>query len=236
MPELFTKEDLKIDIEKVPISEVFNGDCMNFMAKFPDKFFELAIVDPPYGIGDWTTQAAVYVDRFGNKKIKKSEKMKPVTWNNSIPKNDYFIELNRVSSKTIIWGANYYNSFEGGGAVIWYKGKGNPVFSSCEIASISHQKRVDYCHIDWQSGFSRQKKEDVIHQCQKPVALYMWLLRNYAKEGDKILDTHMGSQSSRIACYKLGFDYYGSELDEDYFKAGCTRFEKEIKFTKFKII
>ena len=133
----------------------------------------------------------------------------------------------RVSRNQIIWGANYYNSFtKDGGCLVWHKGNINPVFSQCEIASLSFQKRVDYCHIDWQAGFARKKEGETIHPCQKPIALYKWLLTKYAKPGDKILDTHLGSGSSRIAAHDLGFDFYGTELDHDYFQASCERFNK----------
>lgn len=188
---------------------------MDFMAKFPDKFFELAIVDPPYGIGN-------FVQTTGN--IRGAA----VGWNDNIPPKEYFTELSRVSVNQIIWGANYYNCFNGrGGGIVWNKRVPRESnMSVCEIASYSRLARVDYVDLKWQNI---NRGETMIHPCQKPVALYSWLLRNYAKEGDKILDTHMGSQSSRIAAWKLGFDYWGSELDEEYFKAGCDRFEKESK-------
>lgn len=198
----------------MPISEVFNIDCLEAMREMPDNHFSLACVDPPYGIGDFSQSDAV---DFGK-----------VTWNETIPTEDYFAELRRVSKKRIIWGANYYNCFEDGcGAVIWYKNIGHPNMSHCEIASVSGQQKVDYIHINWSGGI-RSLQNDYCHPCQKPVALYKWLLSNYAKPGDIILDTHLGSQSSRIAAWDLGFDFTGFELDEDYYKAGCERFERHI--------
>jgi len=192
------------------ISETYNIDCMEYMATCKDKQFDLAIVDPPYGIGNWVQQT-------GNKRGGKVE------WNNSTPNKIYFEELKRVSKEQIIWGANYYNCFNDlGGAIIWDKNQPNPKFSKCEIASYSRLKRVDYVKIAW-DPFSRN--EIIIHECQKPVQLYKWILKNYAKPGDTILDTHLGSQSSRIACYEGGFDFVGCELDPEYFNAGCKRFE-----------
>jgi site-specific DNA-methyltransferase (adenine-specific) len=201
---------------------VHNCDCMEFMKNIPDKYYELAIVDPPYGIGDFTSDVGVYK----NRKEKSVKKYGKVNWNNSIPDNKYFKEIYRISKNQIIWGANYFNCFsQRGGSVIWYKGKINPVFSQCEIASLSFQKRVDYVHIDWQSGFARNKEGETIHPCQKPVELYLWLLKNYIKPGDKIFDSHVGSGSSRCACYELGFDFEGCELDVDYWKAQEERFK-----------
>ena len=202
---------------------LYNSDCMEYMATLPDKAFDLAIVDPPYGIGDWTTGESVTF-KNGKKIVTPNGKFKNVTWNDSIPNEKYFEEVIRVSERQIIWGANYYNCFDNlGGSVVWHKGNINPVFSQCEIASLSFQKRVDYIHIDWQAGFARKKEGETIHPCQKPVKLYEWLLTNYAKPGDRILDTHLGSMSSAIACNNLGYEMVGCELDEDYFKSGCER-------------
>ena len=205
--------------------EYYNEDCMIGMARYPDKHFELAIVDPPYGIGNFNM-------KNGGSATKKRNRVTDgdyldVTWNDYIPEKEYFEELVRVSKNRIIWGANYYNCFDQcGGAVVWYKKIGHPNLSDCEIASVSFQKKVDFVHIDWQSGFYRTLKEGkVVHPCQKPVALYKWLLSNYAKPGDKILDTHVGSASSLIACHDMGFDAVGFELDPDYYKASKQRLE-----------
>jgi site-specific DNA-methyltransferase (adenine-specific) len=191
---------------------------MEAMKAMPDKAYELAIVDPPYGIGNFVPQ-----------NISKQGKQagKEVCWNNDTPNNKYFSEITRVAKTQIIWGANYYNCFnKDGGAIVWHKGNINPIFSQCEIASISSQKRVDYIFINWQSGFHRNNIENVIHPCQKPVALYQWLLKNYAKPGDKILDTHGGSCSSAIACDIMGYDCDIWEIDADYYKAAVERFER----------
>ena len=205
------------------MNDFFNEDCMIGMKRYPDKYFELAIVDPPYGIGKFTNE--FHTDpKYGKIKNKKkySDNYK---WNDKIPSKKYFNELKRISKNQIIWGANYYNCFENGGSLIWYKGNQTKTISHCEIASLSFQKKVDYININWQSGFFRKTKEDIIHPCQKPVQLYRWLLKNYAKKGDKILDTHVGSASSLIACIDMGFEYGGFELDKDYYKAACKRIE-----------
>ena len=182
--------------------------CMEYMKDIPDKHFDLAIVDPPYGIGDFS----------------QSDSTEKVIWNNNIPDGEYFIELIRISKKRIIWGANYYNCFENGnGAVIWYKNIGHPSMSHCEIASVSGQKKVDYIHINWSGGI-RKQQNDFCHPCQKPVALYKWLLTNYAKPGQTIFDSHVGSGSSRIACHDMGFDFIGCELDPDYWQAQEDRY------------
>lgn len=198
-------------------------DCMTFMATLPDKAFELACVDPPYGIGNFNM-------KNGGSKTKKTNREKlgtylNVAWNDSAPDDNYFNEIKRVSKEQIIWGANYYNCFsDNGAAVVWYKKIGHPNLSDCEIASVSWGKKVDFVHIDWQSGFSRVQREgQVIHPCQKPVKLYEWLLTNYAKPGDRILDTHLGSGSSAIAANNLGFEFVGVELDGDYFRGACNR-------------
>jgi len=197
--------------------KLYNADCMEVMKTFKDKQFDLAIVDPPYGIGNFSpTGGSVGTSCKGNEWN--------IKWNNSIPEKMYFQELLRISTNQIIWGANYYNCFtKKGGAVVWDKGEANPIFSRCEIASLSFQKRVDYIFINWQSGFYRKRIEKVIHPCQKPVALYKWLLHNYAKEGDKILDTHFGSLSIGIACNDMGFELTAIELDKNYYEAGKKR-------------
>lgn len=203
-----------------PVSEVYNEDCMLGMARYPDKYFDLAIVDPPYGVGNFTQS---------DRKTKYGD----YGWNSNIPTPKYFQELIRVSKRRIIWGANYYNCFgEDGGAVIWNKHNPHPSMSRCEIASLSFQKKVDYISIP-HYGFVGS--HDSFHPCGKPVNLYKHLIKNYAKTGDKVLDTHLGSGSSRIAAYKLGFDFYGWEIDEFYFTEQEKRFKQEIAQPLFEI-
>tara|TARA_R100000734_G_scaffold10328_1_gene7791 strand:+ start:17035 stop:17616 length:582 start_codon:yes stop_codon:yes gene_type:complete len=185
---------------------------MQLMSRYEDNYFDLAIVDPPYGIGNWVQQG-------GNIRGKKVE------WNDKIPNKKYFNELERVSKEQIIWGANYYNCFNNkGGAIIWDKKNPNPKFSKCEIASYSRLKRVDYICIE-HYGFVCSDDYN-IHPCQKPVKLYEWLLMNYAKKGYKILDTHLGGGSIAIACHNLGFDLTACELDKEYYNAAIKRIEQ----------
>ena len=195
----------------------YNMDCMEYMKTLPDKAFELCICDPPYGIGDTFINYS-----SGNVKGKLERQHKKLEWDNTIPDKTYFNELTRVSQRQIIWGANYFNCFDDGGAVVWYKNRGGNTLSQCEIASVSGQKKIDYVPIQILTGFV--SNEIRIHPTQKPVALYEWLLAHYAKQGDRILDTHLGSGSSRIAAYNLGFDFVGCEIDKDYFDAQETRF------------
>jgi site-specific DNA-methyltransferase (adenine-specific) len=218
----------------MPISEVYNEDCMIMMRRYPNKFFDLAIVDPPYGIGVSSHST------FGNpdiiaknsflKKLVKPSNYKISNWDSSAPDEHYFNELKRVSIKQIIWGVNYFDGFGlKGGRLFWDKeGTGN--YSRGELAYLSFVNRVEYFKYRW-CGMLQEKmgddKEDRIHQTQKPVQLYKWCLKNYAKTGDKILDTHMGSQSSRIAAHRMGFDYYGCEIDKEYFEKGNKRFKEQ---------
>ena len=205
-------------------------DCTKALVKYPDNYFDLACVDPPYGIGKFTCEAST--DNNGKRRQNNKKKFSDdYEWNQTIPDDEYFKELIRVSKKRIIWGSNYYPIVDGtGGSLVWYKGEMTKTISACEIASVSFQTKVDYVHINWQSGFYRTIKEgEQIHPCQKPVKLYEWLLMNYAKEGDKILDTHLGSGSIAIACHNLGFDLTGYEIDKEYFEAAKARLEEHQK-------
>ena len=196
--------------------EIYNEDCMPALAKMQENEFELAIVDPPYGIGD------VFIPiSTGAKPCKIERKHKVMEWDNVKPKDEYFLKLKNASNKQIIWGANYFNCFNTGGALVWYKNNGAPTLSQCEIASLSFKNSVDYVYIQVLGGFVQKIKP--IHPTQKPVALYKWILKNYAKENDRILDTHLGSGSIAIACWEMGFDLVGYELDKDYFDATCKR-------------
>jgi site-specific DNA-methyltransferase (adenine-specific) len=197
---------------------VYNKDCIEGMKEYPDKWFDLSIVDPPYGIGDVFIPVST-----GAKPCKIERTHKVMDWDNEIPTPEYFTELKRVSKNQIIWGANYFNCFDKGGALIWYKNNGAPTLSQCEIASLSFKKSVDYVFIQVLGGFVQKDKP--IHPTQKPIKLYDWLLKNYAKEGDKILDTHVGSGSSRIAAHKGKFDFTGFEIDADYWQAQEKRYK-----------
>lgn len=203
----------------MPESIALKIDCMEYMKTLPAKYFDLAVVDPPYGIGD-------FIQGVGRNK--KSINW-VVNWNDSIPSEKYFRELRRVSENRIIWGANYYNCFDGlRGAIIWNKFVTHPDMSKAEIASVSHYKKVEIVNIEW-NGFIKSEKEKGIHPCQKPIALYSWIFKKYAKPNDKIFDSHLGSGSSRIAAHKAGLDFVGCEIDEDYFNAQEKRFADYLK-------
>jgi len=199
----------------MPISEVYLEDNMVGMSRYPDGFFELAIVDPPYGIDAGNMQ----MGKGLNQKWTKGK-----DWDNEIPTAEYFVELKRVSKKQIIWGGNYFDLPKTGGWIYWNKMRGKDVsFSDGELAwtnFLTTIKQVD-CRYDGFIGADANR----IHPTQKPVKLYYKVLHKFAEKEMKILDTHMGSQSSRIAAYDMGFDYYGWEIDADYFRDGCQRFE-----------
>lgn len=195
----------------------YNMDCMDGMKQFPDNFFDLAIVDPPYGLGIDGQKESISKNPKHNRKqhIRKS-------WDSSIPDKDYFYELFRVSKNQIIFGANYFVKYLNTGTkgwIVWDKGQHGLTMSDCELAfsSFNCPTRVKIINR------VELLNEGTIHPTQKPIKLYEWLLNNYAKPGDKILDTHVGSASSLIACHKLGFEYVGFELDTDYFKAALDR-------------
>ena len=208
------------------MTEAYLGDCMGAMAQMRDNEFDLAIVDPPYGIGNFSMETGGGISNPHTQK--KVNYKSNIDWNNDIPTQKYFTELLRVSDKQVIWGANYYNCFSGlGGALVWYKNTGHKNLSQCEIASLSFQKKVDYLEHKKPNGFI--KHIEYIHPCEKPIYLYKWLLKNYAKEGDSILDTHLGSGSSRIAAHDMGFDFTGYEIDKDYFDASVKRFDNHIR-------
>lgn len=201
--------------------ELLNMDCMDYMCDQPDKAFQLAIVDPPYGIGVSGQKERIQ----GKKSDRKHHEEKG--WDRSIPNKKYFEELKRTSKNQIIWGGNYFVEHlnEGHkGWMVWDKGQHGLTMSDCELAysSFDSPTRVftqNRCILKIEGG--------TIHPTQKPVKLYNWLLANYAKEGDRILDTHLGSGSSAIAAHYGGFEFVGMELDEDYYKAACERFERE---------
>ena len=184
-------------------------DCMEAMKEIPDKYFDLAIVDPPYGIS--ITDSG----RLG--KYNKNDNR----WDDYVPTDEYFKELFRVSKNQIIWGGNYFVLPATRCYVIWDKKQPEGLsFAMSEFAWTSFDRSA--------KTFYRSPMQDKnrFHPTQKPVALYEWLLNNYAKQGDKILDTHVGSASSLIACHNLGFDYVGFELDTDYYNQATKRLEQ----------
>jgi site-specific DNA-methyltransferase (adenine-specific) len=187
---------------------------MEGMKQFPDKYFELAIVDPPYGI-----------ETRGNAQDRFRMGMQLNTVNDAKPNSEYFRELFRVSKNQIIWGYNHLSDMlpTCREFIFWYKHNPVVTFSDGELAWTSFQKTAVCFDYMYYGGTNTEK--DKIHPTQKPIKLYEWLLTKYAKQGDKILDTHVGSASSLIACHNCGFDYIGFEIDKDYYEAACNRIE-----------
>ncbi len=192
--------------------ELYNRDCLEAMREFEDGAFDLAIVDPPYGIG------------ISNNPVRQKHEKK--AWDNSIPSKEYFYELKRVSKNQIIWGGNYFISYLESSQCFLIWDKKQPFdfsLAMCEFAWTSFSKPAKIF------AKSIHCEKNKIHPTQKPVSLYTWILTNYAKQGDKILDTHLGSGSIAIACHNLGFDLVGFELDDDYFNAASQRLAEHQK-------
>lgn len=208
---------------------LYNMDCMELMKQYPDNHFDLAIVDPPYGI-----DAA---ESFGGEQRKSGNGVAMKTafekknWDSEIPKQEYFDELKRISKNQIIWGANYMTTYlpPSMGWIVWDKDNGTTKFSDCELAYSSFDRALRKFKYMWNGMLQEnmKNKEIRIHPTQKPVQLYEWLLTNYAKQSDKILDTHLGSGSHAIACNNLGFELTACELDADYFEASVKRIKAE---------
>lgn len=197
---------------------------MELMARYPDKYFDLAIVDPPYGIG-FGSFNRTNRDSAGNRF--KADKYKNSDWDKSIPETEYFKELVRVSKNQIVWGGNYFPFlWENGckGFIFWFKRQPVSNFSKGELAWTSFNKPANCFDFAYFGGIEgKTKAESKIHPTQKPIDLYKWLLDEYAKPGDKILDTHLGSGSIAIACHDYGFDLTACELDPDYYQAAMKR-------------
>lgn len=204
--------------------ELLHCDCMEYMAKQPDKAFDLAIVDPPYGINFGLFNRT---KRMANGTRIKADRYKNADWDNGIPSAEYFAELSRIARNSIIWGGNYFDLPPTQGFIFWYKQ--NPVdnFSDGEYAWTSFQRPAKCFNFKYYGSLEgHTSATEKVHPTQKPVKLYEWLLTNYAKPGQRILDTHLGSGSSAIAAHNLGFDFVGMELDKDYHAAACKRFEQ----------
>lgn len=203
------------------LSTVYLMDCIEGMRQFPDKIFDLAVVDPPYGIGASEMQ-------MGKGKNKKWEKGKQ--WDNETPNSEYWNELFRVSKNQIVWGGNYFDLPKTGGWIYWNKMRGKEVsFSDGELAwtnFLTTIKQVD-CRYDGFIGADEIR----IHPTQKPINLYEKLLKKFACDGDLILDTHLGSQSSRIAADKAGLNFVGFEIDREYYDNGNKRFKNFVSQT-----
>lgn len=226
------------------LNKIYNMDCMEGMKQFPDKYFELAIVDPPYFSGP--ERRGYYgrkVSPIGVKRIysPRLEAWKP-------PDEEYFKELIRVSLNQIIWGCNYFDYSFKSGRIVWDKCNGDSSFSDCEIAYCSMHASVRLVSYMWNGMFQgksikdgkvqrgdKGKNEIRIHPTQKPIALYEWLLKKYAKSGDKILSTHGGSCPEMIAAYNLGFDCISFETDPIYYQKACERLEAVKAQVRFEI-
>jgi len=205
--------------------EILNIDNMVYMAGLPDNAFDLAIVDPPYGIGEDGRN-----NHTRNKLAKAKDYRGHSKYDNNIPSAEYFIQLKRVSKNRIIWGGNYFIMHLDATPcfIVWDKNNSGD-FADCELAWTSFETACRKFKYTWNGMLQEDmaNKETRIHPNHKPIKLYKWLLHNYAKEGDKILDTHLGSGSSAIAAHNMGFDFVGCELDTDYYNGACKRFKEQ---------
>lgn len=221
--------------------KIYNADCMDYLKTFKDNEFDLAIVDPEYGRREHggVNRAGFVIQDNGTKLfVKNGNHYKKKDWDKEPAGIEYFNELLRVSKNQIIWGCNYYKKNFGKGRIVWHKCNQGSDQSDCEIAYNSLGNRVDLFIYMWRGMMqgksireghimqgNKKKNETRIHPTQKPVKLYEWLLTNYAKKGDKILDTHLGSGSIAIACHNLGFELTAFEIDKDYYEAAMKRIE-----------
>jgi len=215
----------------IELNKIILADCADIMADIPDKYFELAIVDPPYGIGvnkNGKTLAGNGNFKGGNFKVQAKEYMGG-EWDLKTPDKIYFNELFRISQNQIIWGGNYFIEHLKNTPcfIIWDKDNGNSYQADCEIAWTSFKTSIRKFNFRWWGLLQEdmKNKQIRIHPTEKPVALYRWLLQNYAKPNDKIIDTHSGSGSLACACHLEGFDFLAIEKDEDYHKSSVERFE-----------
>jgi len=212
--------------------ELLNTDCMEYMASQPDNAFDLAVVDPPYGIkqdGRNNHTRSVLAKANSYKGNARYDQFKP--------DKEYFLELKRVSTNQIIWGGNHLASlFDAGSScwLVWDKLNGENDFADCELAYTSFKTAVRRFVFQWQGmiqgyGGNKNNNELKIHPNQKPVKLYDWIYHNYAKPGQRILDTHLGSGSSAIAAHYYGLEFVGCEIDKDYYAAAVERFNQATK-------
>lgn len=209
-----------MEIEQLQDITLIHGDCMDYMKTLSDKAFDLAICDPPYGIGADTTQLGLANKKGFTKNAGTYKQYHKTNWDSEPPKKEYFEELERISKNQIVWGGNYFFDLHLTGVIVWNK-KGSGNFKEGELAktSINTFKVFDYSRADAYINDCDIK----IHPTQKPVQLYKWILNKYANEGDTILDTHLGSGSSAIAAHDGHFKFTGIELDADYYEAAKMR-------------
>jgi len=199
-------------------SEAYNMDCMELMRQYPDKYFDLAVVDPPYGIGANKMQLG-----NGKRKIYRGE----ADWDNAIPTAEYWEQLFRVSKNQIVWGGNYMTEYlkPTGAWLFWDKGTGDNDFADGELAWTSYNGALRKITKSWVGANAKDGLER-IHPTQKPIYLYDWIFTRFAKEGNLILDTHVGSGSSRIAAHKHKLHFVGFEIDKGYFEAQEKRYKE----------
>lgn len=214
------------------LNKLYNIDCMEGMKLIPDKYFDLAIVDPPYFTGP--NKRKFYGRNINKLKIRRKNYEPIESWD--IPSKEYFEELKRISKNQIVWGINYFDYYLGPGLIIWDKVNGESTFSDCEVAYCSMHNKTKMFRYMWNGMMQgksiseghimqgdKSRNEVRIHPTQKPVNLYKWILLNYAKQGDKILDTHVGSASSLVACYEMGYEFLGFEKDKNMFNLANKR-------------
>jgi len=204
------------------------GDCMDYLKEFPDNYFDLSIVDPPYG---GVTQGGYMSNKMGGGVAKNRNDYHLGVWQYGRPSDDYFKELLRVSKNQIIWGGNYYASLlpDSQGWIVWDKEKPEGVsFADAELAWTSFDVATRIFKFAWNGMLQgdMKNKEAKIHPTQKPVRLYEWVLSRYAKDGDTILDTHVGSGSSLIACHETDHKYIGFEIDPVYYEKAKQRIDE----------
>lgn len=214
------------------LNRLYNMDCMDLMKQFPDKHFELAIVDPPYGIKESGS------NNYTRSKLTRAKDYKAFYGKDAnSPSLDYFTEVLRVSKHSILFGANHYISkipYDSSCWIVWDKDNGNSDYADCELAWTNFKCSVKKFKFRWHGMLQEnmKDKEIRIHPTQKPVALYDWILSKFAKHGDKILDTHAGSASSLIACYNAGFDFIGAEIDKYYYDKANERLQAVMAQTR----
>lgn len=210
------------------LNRIYNLDCMEAMKEIPDNFFQLAICDPPYGIGHDGQRERKHNNPKHNRKFHARK-----GWDKEPPPPEYFRELERVSENQIIFGGNYFAPMLPRGTkgwLVWDKGQHGLSQSDCELAYSSFDCATRVVVIN---RAALQQDGNTIHPTQKPVRLYRWILKNYARPGDRILDTHAGSGASCIACYEMGFDFLAFEIDPDYCRAAAERLENERAQVRF---
>lgn len=207
----------------IELNRLYNRDCMDAMKEIPDKFFQLALCDPPYGIGHDGQKERVHKKPKHNRKAHSFE-----GWDNEVPPPEYFRELERISVNQIIFGGNYFVPMLNRGTkgwIVWDKGQHGLSMSDCELVYTSFDRPTRVIVVN---RAALQSDGDTIHPTQKPIRVYDWILYHYAQQGDRIIDTHAGSASSLIACWRAGFDFVGFEKNKHIFAKANARLEREM--------